>query len=589
MNPFTPTSTSTTGHSRRSDGFTAGNFGAAMAWAFVFSLLLTLSGCSSVLPEGEEEDATGSVTVSFTLYADFFSSRDEGPTTRSEGSESERAIRETDLSIVCFNADGEYMATIYDCGKDLPTSDNGTSIPTLSCDNNGCYGFSFTLASPQTIVVAAIANYKDFIVENLPTFDSSLTFSALRDIKIALPGSADGNAVEGTPFSALPMYGEIRITPTATPASPEGGQYDGGQLRMVRSLAKIVVEDRMAEGPEIVAVAMPTFPCEGFLGYGENESEPNPASQTAHATDLQFTKSADGKSFYTYLPESTLGEAPDDPSRLITFTTSDNKTHSLWLAHYEDGAPASSDQPHWATLLRNHSYRFTITGITTAATEPEVTDDLCILWTYDAQNGKFANKYINFLEAGKIPGDDIPLLGWTNKIAVRKNMVYSNDYYPETEYEFWSCLLKLSNYNVSFDNLCYQLLPNPGDNMTSDGINLIKDDAEIIILDGISYCFLTSPGFMDNTQNVPKDSPYRIYWKGRADVEIAISNIDITPTIFTDNRNYNYFDFTFNKTAKVMKYEFYANDKLYMDGNIYPTDIFIREFDGEKRYVFYIN
>lgn len=96
-----------------------------------------------------------------------------------------------------------------------------------------------------------------------------------------------------------------------------------------------------------------------------------PTSSTSPLAMTQTTRVIDGvekQVFVAYLPEYTLtgtftvgGAARND---IIRVKFADNEQeYPLAIAPYTDGNPGNQDVAHWQYLLRNHIYRFAITGV----------------------------------------------------------------------------------------------------------------------------------------------------------------------------------------------------------------------------------
>lgn len=96
-----------------------------------------------------------------------------------------------------------------------------------------------------------------------------------------------------------------------------------------------------------------------------------PTSSTSLLAMTQTTRVIDGvekQVFVAYLPEYTLtgtftggGAARNDIIR-VKFTDN-GQEYPLAIAPYTDGNPGNQDVAHWQYLLRNHIYRFAITGV----------------------------------------------------------------------------------------------------------------------------------------------------------------------------------------------------------------------------------
>lgn len=96
-----------------------------------------------------------------------------------------------------------------------------------------------------------------------------------------------------------------------------------------------------------------------------------PSSSTSPLAMTQTTRVIDGvekQVFVAYLPEYTLtgtftgGEVARNDIIRVKFTDN-GQEYPLAIAPYTDGNPGNQDVAHWQYLLRNHIYRFAITGV----------------------------------------------------------------------------------------------------------------------------------------------------------------------------------------------------------------------------------
>lgn len=96
-----------------------------------------------------------------------------------------------------------------------------------------------------------------------------------------------------------------------------------------------------------------------------------PTSSTSPLAMTPTTRVIDGvekQVFVAYLPEYTLtgtfpeGGAPRNDIIRVKFTDNEQE-YPLAIAPYIDGNPGNQDVAHWQYLLRNHIYRFAITGV----------------------------------------------------------------------------------------------------------------------------------------------------------------------------------------------------------------------------------
>lgn len=180
--------------------------------------------------------------------------------------------------------------------------------------------------------------------------------------------------------SGIPMFGvqEMDLTGYNFKINNEFNPYTLDDINMLRAMAKIEVVNAVEGSVGIITAVSLTsgYHTTGYIapynvetmGTTENVMTSNiPQSATQTGGTLSLHKEAAGK-FVAYVPEFTLGNSQDRENKIELVIA--EKTYFLSLTPYgEDGKPSFADEYGypWNALLRNHIYRYTITGMNVPA------------------------------------------------------------------------------------------------------------------------------------------------------------------------------------------------------------------------------
>ena len=175
----------------------------------------------------------------------------------------------------------------------------------------------------------------------------------------------------------IPMWGVKNVSLNFVP----GKRADAGQISLLRAMAKLEVKlgGEMAGEYELTGATLNkynnvgnTHPAlhEGFNGDTEDlglEAVLN--VNTSDATDLALVPTEDGSSYIVYLPEVENGTSETDWLKISVGLKEKNGTGteegSFFIKDYSD-----ADNPVAIDIIRNHWYKYTITGF--AASEIQV-------------------------------------------------------------------------------------------------------------------------------------------------------------------------------------------------------------------------
>ena len=301
-----------------------------IAFAALLSLLL-LASCSRNDEVAVAEGGKGKVYVTLTLSingeevgsrATWNSEQD----TDEEGVGWENKI--DDLQILIYDDADEYVGTV----EDLFAS-NSQYVGTLSGTNwqSGTYKFvvlaNFTASNTKLADLAAI------------TYNQNAEY--------------------------IPMWGVLKSNFTFA----AGKRTDIGSIDLLRAMAKVEVNfaESFPSNYEIGFITINPYNTQGYClpaGYasvdatGElDREETSPASFNPldSPLNMELTFKGENNSYYIYLPEYDNSTKPAK----IQVTVND-KPYDLEFKDYENGAPKEGTQ---YDIVRNHIYRYTITGV----------------------------------------------------------------------------------------------------------------------------------------------------------------------------------------------------------------------------------
>ena len=305
------------------------NFSLHIAFAALLSLLL-LASCSRndevAVAEGEEGKVY--VTLTLSINGEEAGSRAtwENYDNPDAGDKWENTI--DDLQIRIYEATtNKYVGKVDDL---VPLMENK-------------YSGTLSKATWQ-----ANTNYKVMVFANCPLIDESVDISTLSY------SHTDINKID-----YIPMWGVTTAQFNLTPGVSE----QIGEIKLLRSMAKVEIIMN-ADGYTIDNIAVDKSNTQGYclpLGYNSvaetdklDMEGTSPASFHPYTTDTPIEKKQDGK-YYIYLPEY---DNSTDAAKIQV--TVNDETYDLEFKDYENGAPKDGTQ---YDIVRNHIYRYTITGV----------------------------------------------------------------------------------------------------------------------------------------------------------------------------------------------------------------------------------
>lgn len=407
-----------------------------IAFAALLSLLL-LASCSRndevAVAEGEEGKVY--VTLTLSINGEEVGSRatwNLEQDTDEEGVGWENEI--DDLQILIYDENDTYVGTV----EDLFTS-NSQYVGTLNGTNwqSGTYKF---------VVLA------NFTTNNTDLADlASITYNQ--------------NA------KYIPMWGVLKSNFTFA----AGKRTDIGSIDLLRAMAKVEVNfaESFPSNYEIGSITINPYNTQGYClpaGYASvdatgklDREEISPASFNPldSPSNMELTFKGENNSYYIYLPEY---DNSTKPAKIQV--TVNGETYELEFKDYENGAPKEGTQ---YDIVRNHIYRYTITGV----------NDGKLIIKYKAMPWELVTSEIGYAPQ-PISTNSNPFKGLTGKWE--ETEIAKGDYY---------ILLPRNSYNEDDRNTTYQLLsylyenPDKGD-----------DDAR--------YCILTKPTYVDNDHRILK-------------------------------------------------------------------------------------
>lgn len=321
----------------------------------------------------------GSFFISIAISAGNASlARAESDLTDEEGTSVENNINIGDLKIYAFsiptdnNASNSALLTqIY------PKDDNNSNIIEADVKKSvpGTYMLEAELNNTffdnhKDFCLVAVANWTPFVSPDFSLPDGK-ELSVLGNEELLFGRKIDVNKQAWTPNGeeGIPMFG-LHKASLAGYDKKHNNKFAPlllGKVNMLRAFAKIEVRNGMKD-KEITGVSISSYNKNGYftpslIGNQLSDTEnvtsaniPNPVESSAE--ELSFS-GKDG-AFVAYLPEYELTNGKRD---IITVTI-DEKKYLLSLAPYTDDGPNEKPtEDYWKALLRNHIYRYIITGV----------------------------------------------------------------------------------------------------------------------------------------------------------------------------------------------------------------------------------
>ena len=321
----------------------------------------------------------GSFFISIAISAGNASpARAESDLTDEEGTSVENNINIGDLKIYAFsiptdnNASNSALLTqIY------PKDDNNSNIIEADVKKSvpGTYMLEAELNNTffdnhKDFCLVAVANWTPFVSLDFSLPDGK-ELSVLGNEELLFGQNIDVNKQAWTPNGeeGIPMFG-LHKASLAGYDKKHNNKFAPlllGKVNMLRAFAKIEIRNGMKD-KEITGVSISSYNKTGYftpllIGNQLSDTEnvtsaniPNPVESSVE--ELSFS-GKDG-AFVAYLPEYELTNGKRD---IITVTI-DEKKYLLSLAPYTDDGPNEKPtEDYWKALLRNHIYRYIITGV----------------------------------------------------------------------------------------------------------------------------------------------------------------------------------------------------------------------------------
>lgn len=296
-----------------------------IAFAALLSLL-SLASCSRndevAVAEGEEGKVY--VTLTLSINGEEAGSRAtwEDNDNPEDGNEWENTI--DDLQILIYDANNNYVGKVEDLIQLLDGRYSGKLSDAEWTGNT---------------------NYKIMAFANCPSIDNPSNINTLDYTRANV--------------SYIPMWGVTTAQFNLTPGVSE----DIGSIDLLRAMAKVEVFMN-AEGYTIDNIAVDKSNPNGYClpnGYNSvSETDQldmegkTPASFKPYTSETPESKAEDGQ-HYIYLPEY---DNSTKPAKIQV--TVNGETYELEFKDYENGAPKEGTQ---YDIVRNHIYRYTITGV----------------------------------------------------------------------------------------------------------------------------------------------------------------------------------------------------------------------------------
>ena len=304
-----------------------------IAFAALLSLLL-LASCSRndevAVAEGEEGKVY--VTLTLSINGEEVGSRATGEDYDNPGDGNEWENTIDDLQILIYDANNNYVGKVEDLIQLLDGRYSGTLSSDAEWTGN--------------------TNYKIMAFANCPSIDNPSNISTLDYTRANV--------------SYIPMWGVTTTTFDLTP----GESDDIGSIDLLRAMAKVEVNfaESFPSDYEIGAITISPYNTQGYClpaGYESVETTGaldreeagtaysfNPLAVSASTSSLTFTEE-NGK-YYIYLPEY---DNSTDAAKIQV--TVNDETYYLEFKDYENGVPTGDPYD----IVRNHIYRYTITGV----------------------------------------------------------------------------------------------------------------------------------------------------------------------------------------------------------------------------------
>lgn len=314
--------------------------------ALLLLLAATLVSCVyDDAPVLRNDDGRQAVQVTFTLAAGNAptETRAEGPTwgddyPNENGTAWESAIDPDDLQVLLYTTNNAYIARV----ENLVYFRN----------DDGTYTYHGQLTADADDLTPG-TEYKIMVFANCGINNDTKTYiSTLANTTFTRDGA-----------DYIPLWGVKTTTLDLTPGTAD----NLGTIDLLRAMAKIEVtlSDALTDEYTLSSITLNRYNTTGYClpaGYAtaskttdlDREDGTTPISFNPNeslAANAPFTISTDGNTAVCYLPEYEA----EDANRAVLTITLNGKAYSLELKDYTTNA--------YYDLVRNHIYRYTITGV----------------------------------------------------------------------------------------------------------------------------------------------------------------------------------------------------------------------------------
>ena len=325
-----------------------------------------------------------------------------------EGSLAESYIDINDLYVFSFDfAEGETVASDNAVLKDIIWSpDQSGRLEESVISSNGTDVIITTFLDSEKysekdldFCIVTVANASEWtggekLYSYLKTGETKLSDLQKTLNYTNVISSGNSWAPDNKTGSGIPLFGirKVNLSNYDTRVYNAANPYPLGTVWLLRSLAKIEISTDADSGLEIEhaqiesgkwntglqLIPSPLSRMENYDNKGETAQVTTPPDFDAHefdpdpaSSELIFIKDEATGSHVVYLPEYDLSGNP----RIIQLTIKGfTDTFPLSVSPYTGGVPDEGTEPYWKCILRNHLYRFEITGI-------EEDASLSINWT----------------------------------------------------------------------------------------------------------------------------------------------------------------------------------------------------------------
>ncbi|MDE5678384.1 hypothetical protein, partial [Phocaeicola sp.] len=282
----------------------------------------------------------------------------------------ENYININDLQIYAFSTDDNntLLAQVYPKPDDSDVAMNPSVVQIgnmyylkaeLSYD-------TFSKSENQTFKLVAVANGN--------TTDVTNNWDSLMGATYSYTVTDNTSWIPQWGNSGIPMFGvqEVSLSGYNFKTNNEFNPYTLNNVNMLRAMAKIEVVDQIADeyDVQIASVSASSYHTKGYFAPLPSEiQEETTDVKEAHipvnpgliqGQSLLFQHLEEENKFVAYLPEYSFATTSRD---IITLKVND-VDYTLSVSPYRDGKPTEegrNDYP-WQALLRNHIYRYTVTG-----------------------------------------------------------------------------------------------------------------------------------------------------------------------------------------------------------------------------------